>query len=203
MITERHAEIEDLVSRHQNRVEETLALLARDPGAIPGFADHVTDEFALRECDAEGGEACLHLDPARILRAKVDHYLSSDQRFSGCRFAAVRTNLPMELRTAFVDGAPVLLSRMMWLEATIEVTHPALDLFWDEVAVAVRAAAEASGGAGGRRLLSPGKPDEAWRGHFCRAFIPDITARTGRPASEFRMRLEIGKRHGVWFPFDE
>jgi len=81
--------------------------------------------------------------------------------------------------------------------------HPALDVFWDEAAAAVRAAAGASGGAGGRRLMSPGKPDEAWRGHFCRAFIPDITARTGRPAAEFRMRLEIEKRHGAWFPFAE
>lgn len=203
LTTDQRAEVADLVSRHENRVAETLALLARDPCALPGFADHVADEFALRECDDEGGEACLHLDPARFLRAKVDHYLSAGQRFSSRRFAAVRTNLPMELRTVFAEGTPVLLSRMVWLEATIEVMHPALELFWDEAAAAVRAAAEVSGGAGGRRLLSPGKPDEAWRGHFCRAFIPDITARTGRPAREFRMRLEIEKHRGAWFPFDE
>lgn len=197
--TAKAALINQLIADHRKRIAVTLQAV-RDAGTtLPEFFEHVSDEFELKEYDDQGEEIDTHLDPDKILEAQVGSYLASQGRFTSRRFTLVKTNLPRELKLAGDGPDYVLTCRMVWMEAWVEAMHPAIDEIWDDVAACLRSATEA---AGGRALLSPGKPVEAWR-TFCKAFYPCMVEKTDCSARDFRLRLHIEQNKGPWFVFEE
>ncbi len=198
-VTEKGALIDQLIADHRKRIAVTLQAVREAGTTLPEFIESVSDEFALKEYDDQGDEIDTHLDPEKILEAQVGFYLASRGRFTSRRFTLVKTNLPRELKLVGDGPDYVLKCRMLWMEAWAEAMHPAIDEIWDDVAVCLKSAVEA---AGGRALLSPGKPVEAWR-TFCKAFYPSMVEKTGCAARDFRLRLHIEQNKGPWFVFEE
>ena len=198
-VSEGRALIDQLIADHRNRVAVTLHAVREGATTLPELFECVSDEFALKEYDDHGDEIDAHLDPGKILEAQVGLYLASRGRFTSRRFTLVKTNLPRELKLIGEGPEYVLKCRMVWMEASVEAMHPAIDEIWDAVAVCLKSATEA---VGGRALLSPGKPVEAWR-TFCKAFYPRMVEKTDCAARDFRLRLHIEQNKGPWFVFEE
>ena len=88
---------------------------------------------------------------------------------------------------------------MVWMEVTVDVTHPGIEEIWNDITACLKQASES---VGEKALLGPGKPENGWR-NFCKAFYPGIVKATGRSAGEFRMRLNLELKQGPWFVFEE
>lgn len=191
--------INAMIAEHEKRIQ-VLAETVREKGdLIPEILEHVSDEFVLKEYDDAGEEINTHLAPDTILEAQIRSYLAADGRFSARKYTLVKTSLPRELKIAGRYPDYVLKCRMIWMEAWVEALHPAMEEIWDEVAACLKSA---TGAAGDRALLSPGKPVNAWR-KFCKAFYPCFVNKTGCSARDMRLRLHIERKTGPWFVFEE
>ena len=194
-----HGSIDDQIADQKRREEAFQSAIKSHPELMAELSEHVSDEFALKEYDNNGDEISPNLGPSEILAAQVRSYLTANSRFTSRTFTLAKTSLPRELRITGTGDDPLLQCRMIWMEASVDVTHPAIEEIWDDVAVCLKHATSA---VGGKTLLSPGKPSHAWR-KFCKAFYPQIVEATGRNAGEFRLRLNIRQDRGSWFAFQE
>ncbi len=196
---ERKARIDKATSDHQRRVSVLLDAIQANPNSLPEFFSYVSDEYQLKEFDSQGVEIDAHLSNDSVLRAQAWAYLASDKRFTGREHVIFKTSFPRELKLTPSPAGPILLSRMIWFEATVTVFHPAIEEIWE---FAVTALDKATIEAGERVLLSPGKPRNAWKA-FTQAFFPEVLKTESLSAKDFRLRLIIEKRRGKWFIFEE